>query len=206
MKEFLILLVCCTGVLMFIAYHEGTKPDIFEEWYTVTGEDGKTYETYQEACQEQDFEAANKIVERRMFMTEKDKDYVFNAEMLYLVSQNTEEASNRVLYLLAEYQFQGMPVSPGGKYGLMFYREVKMYLESISNYNNRCNNVLSLAISQGNESLARKVVELFKQNIDVDFEDSDSHYIRISKKGYNNTDKDAAQAKYDEAVSSGVFK
>ena len=191
----------CSLIIFFIMACSEVKKSIVE----VTGADGTVYSSIQDACRAKDFTAAYKILDL-IEGSEEDEDYVFNAEVIYLVSQNTEEASNRVLYLLAEYQNSGMPVSPGGEYGSNFYEKVKVYLESISRYNNRCNNVLTLAISQGNKSLARKVVELFKQNIDVDFEDSDSHYIRISKKGYNNTDKDAAQAKYDEAVSSGVFK
>lgn len=158
----------------------------------VTGADGTVYSSYQDACRNADFNAAYKIIELTDG-TEEDKDYVFNAEMLYLVSQNTEETSNRVLYLLAEYQIPGTPVSPGAEYLDEDYRSVKKYMEGISRYNNRCNSVLSLAISQRNETLARKVIELFKQNVDVRIEHTGIENIEISEKGYNNTDKDAAK-------------
>lgn len=170
----------------------------------VTGADGTVYSSYQDACRNADFNAAYKIIELTDG-TEEDKDYVFNAEMLYLVSQNTEETSNRVLYLLAEYQIPGTPVSPGAEYLDEDYRSVKKYMEGISRYNNRCNSVLSLAISQRNETLARKVIELFKQNVDVRIEHTGIENIEISEKGYNNTDKDAAKKRLEEAIEQGAF-
>ena len=169
----------------------------------VTGADGTVYSSYQDACRNADFNAAYKIIELTDG-TEEDKDYVFNAEMLYLVSQNTEEASNRVLYLLAEYHIPGTPPSPKAEYRHDAYDAVKKYIEGISRFNNRCNSVLSLAISQGNETLARKVIELFKQNIDVSSEWSNFE-IEISEKGYNNTDIDAAKKRLEEAKEKGAF-
>lgn len=193
----LLTLVVCAMLVMTAC--DGGKKNA-----EVTGADGTVYSSYQDACRNADFIAAYKIIELTDG-TEEDKDYVFNAEMLYLVSQNTEETSNRVLYLLAEYQIPGTPVSPGAIYVNKDYRSVKKYIEGISRYNNRCNSVLSLAISQGNETLARKVIELFKQNIDVSIEFANIGRIEISEKGYNNADKDAAKKRLEEAIEQGAF-
>ena len=194
-----LLTICFCVMFLMIACGEAKKKT------EVTGADGTVYISYQDACRALDFNAAYRFIELNEG-TEEDKDYVFNAEMLYLVSQNTEEASNRVLYLLAEYQIPGTPVSPEAKYGEDAYDDVKKYMEGISRYNNRCNSVLNLAISQGNEILARKVIELFKQNVDVEFEWIGIGAIEISKKGYNNTDKDAAKKRLEEAIKEGAFK
>lgn len=200
MKTMKLLTTCFCVIFLMMACGEGKKKA------DVTGADGTVYTSYQDACRNADFNAAYKIIELTDG-TEEDKDYVFNAEMLYLVSQNTEETSNRVLYLLAEYQIPGTPVSPGAEYSDKDYRNVKKYMEGISRYNNRCNSVLSLAISQRNETLARKVVELFKQNVDVASESSDiGKKIEISSQGYNNTDKDAAKRRLEEAIKEGAFK
>ena len=77
---------------------------------SVKGADGKEYSSYQEACRHQDFVAAYDWIEKNNG-SDDDKDYVFNAEMLYLTSLGTEEASNRIVYLLAEYQIPGEVVN-----------------------------------------------------------------------------------------------
>ena len=66
---------------------------------------------YREACRNMDFEAAHKILDKMVaektsiYDDDKDvieaTDYIFNAESLYLVSQNTSEANTRVVYLLS---------------------------------------------------------------------------------------------------------
>jgi len=130
---------------------------------SVKGADGKEYDSYQAACRNEDFNAAYEWIEKNNG-SEEDKDYVFNAEMLFLASQNTEEASNRILYLLSEFQIPGTPVVPGREYKGKEYKEAKNYLAGIERFNNRCNNVLDLAIAQGNEKLACAVVALVKKN------------------------------------------
>ena len=195
MKKEICFFVCCIAVLAVISC--GNK--------TVKGADGTEYVSYQDACRNNDFVAAYKIIELNDG-EEEDKDYVFNAEMLYLASQNTEEASNRILYLLAEYQIPGTPTSPGAEYKGEAYDEVKKYIEGISRYNNRCNSVLDMAIAQGNEKLARGVVALFKQNVDIGIEWTNIKDITISKNGTNSTDIDIAKKKLEEAIKTGAFE
>lgn len=134
---------------------------------------------------------------------EEGMDYVFNAEMLFLASQNTEETSNRILYLLAEYHIPGTPTAPGGEYNDDAYGEVKKYIAGISRFNKRCNSVLDMAIAQKNEKLAHSVVKIMKQNVDVS--DEFGSNIIISSKGVNNIDIDLAKKKLEEAIKSGAF-
>lgn len=220
-----------------------------ESKFKVEGIDGKTYESYQSACRNQDFEAAHrildlmkkeyedfkrdnklvetKLVERHVFKRDEYEDdhtneekynamvqsymeaenYVFNAEILYLVSLNTEESTNRLFFLLSEYQLSGLPPAANVTYDNYDNKDdckrVKEYIASIARYNGHCNNALDLAISQGNQPLAKRIIHLFKQNVDIFNEGINE--IMISPKGVNNTDKEAAQKKYNEAVKAGAF-
>ena len=135
---------------------------------------------------------------------EDGMNYVFNAEMLYLTSQNTEESSNRILYLLAESEIPGTPTTAGGEYRYSDYKNAKKYIEGIAQFNNRCNSVLDMAIAQKNEKLANGVVKLMKQNVDVEKEYST--LLSVSSKGVNNTDIDLAKKKLNDAIKSGAFK
>ena len=135
---------------------------------------------------------------------EEGMDYVFNAEMLFLASQNTEEASNRILYLLAEYQIPGTPTAPGGVYQDDAYDEAKKYIAGISRFNNRCNKVLDMAIAQKNEKLAHNVVKIMKQNV-VGNDWPNIREIHISSES-RNIDIDLAKKKLEEAIKSGVFE
>ncbi len=89
-----------------------------EKKITVKGADGTEYESYQECCAAQDFQAAhqflakmkNAIIEKESssekYQAEKmfneAKEEVFKQEALFLMSQNNEEAQSRILYLLKE--------------------------------------------------------------------------------------------------------
>lgn len=89
-----------------------------EKKITVKGADGTEYESYQECCAAQDFQAAhqflakmkNSIIEKESssekYQAEKmfneAKEEVFKQEALFLMSQNNEEAQSRILYLLKE--------------------------------------------------------------------------------------------------------
>ena len=138
---------------------------------------------------------------------EDGMNYVFNAEMLYLTSQNTEETSNRILYLLAESEIPGTPTTAGGKYSRnRDYEHAKKYIEGIARFNNRCNSVLDMAIAQKNEKLANGVVKLMKQNVDVEKDENYFGILSVSSKGVNNTDIDLAKKKLNDAIKSGAFK
>ena len=174
---------------------------------SVTGADGKVYDSYQAACRNHDFEAAYEWIEKNNG-SDDDKDYVFNAEMLYLASLSTEEASNRIIFLLAEYQIQGIPVQSSAEYwdDSETYFGVKQYLEGIARFNNRCDNVLDIAIAQNNKALSCKIIKLYKQDIRYCHEFSERrkrHYIYVNP-GTSWSSKQAAQAKYKKAFGEDV--
>lgn len=93
---------------------------------------------YMEACANNDFAKANAIVDMmevdcKSEDLEKDirthRNYVIEKEVLYLVAQGTEESANRLLFLFKENDSFGW------------------------------DRLLELAISQGNEYLATKIIE-----------------------------------------------
>lgn len=171
---------------------------------SVTGADGREYDSYQSACRNQDFVAAYDWIEKNNG-SEEDKDYVFNAEMLYLTSLGTEEASNRIVYLLAEYQIPGTPVTESTDTGSgardSVYDELKKYIVGVTRFNKRCDNVLDMAITQGNEQLCKKIISLYKQ--DIEWYD-DGNYLSV--RGVNSKSRDNAKAKVEAAFGSEEIK
>ena len=173
---------------------------------SVIGADGKEYDSYQSACRHQDFVAAYDWIEKNNG-SDDDKDYVFNAEMLYLTSLGTEEASNRIVYLLAEYQIPGVVVNNSTpnvydnvKYGDgNLYNGLKTYIDGIKRFNKRCDNVLDIAITQNNKKLCQKIISLYKADINVGKDDPDRGDLFFSRPILDYTSKEAAQAKLTEA-------
>ena len=99
MKRIKFLSICCIAVLLLIACSNKI---------TVKGEDGTEYESYQECCAAQDFQAAHQFL-AKMQNTEKGreelpeaKEFVFKQEALYLMSIGDEDAKKRIIYLLKE--------------------------------------------------------------------------------------------------------
>ncbi len=126
------------------------------------GTDGNYYNSYIEAAQHGEFTVAHTLVNQtwqkykkvsqrkdhedqaeqlyKQYMTETAD--LFVKEMTYLIGDGSEEASNRVAFLL-----------------------VNLPTEYDANaYSDRCNDVFNLAIITGNEYLAKKVLAMYKQN------------------------------------------
>ena len=174
---------------------------------SVKGADGMEYSSYQEACRHQDFVAAYDWIEKNNG-SDDDKDYVFNAEMLYLTSLGTEEASNRIVYLLAEYQIPGLPVQECGDYSEKDknYEEAKRYVEGVERFNRRCDNIIDMALTQKNKSLSEKIIKLYKQDIGYSISNTAANpeaWFKVGMKLYVGhfswKSRDRAQTKIDEA-------
>ena len=215
MKRMIEFAACCLVLFAFVACGSGNNSSN-EEAFTVTGEDGKTYETYQEACRAQDFEAAHQFldhyynkymegygkasdyesyqVKEARSVYQSAANYIFKQEMMYLMSDGSEQASDKVLYLLTEIPVEGTP-HPEGRYSWVKIREDcdeakdhVTYYKWVANYNANCNQILDLAISQNNNYLAKKVITMYKQNvINQRAEDNDDYFVK-----YTWSDRDAA--------------
>ena len=104
--------------------------------------------------------------------------------------------------MLSEFQIPGTPVVPGREYEGREYKEAKNYLAGIQRFNNRCNNVLDLAIAQGNEKLARAVVALVKKNYSfLDNSNKGKIYIWYME----DDDITKAKEKLEMAIEEGAF-
>ena len=107
------LFIAIIGLAMATLYGCGSSgnsgnSDSSKDKITVTGGDGKVYESYQECCAANDYEAAHQFL-AKLQNSESDaysygeaKEYVFKNEALFLMSQDDETAKKRIIYLLKE--------------------------------------------------------------------------------------------------------
>ncbi len=97
--------ICC--VIAFFSCGNASNSNS-EDTITVKGGDGTEYESYQECCAVQDFQAAHLFLaklqnsEKRRHELKEAKEYVFKQEALFLMSIGDETAQKRILYLLKE--------------------------------------------------------------------------------------------------------
>ncbi len=226
MKRIMFLSFCCLGVFLLTAC-SSSSPKNEEEKITVTGADGKEYTSYQEACRAGDFESAHKFLDilhdnyikhyggmsdykSSVLSREREKyhsclNFIFKQEMMYLASEGSEQAADKIIYLLTEIPEEGSPHAEGkcdyGEIGEIYSQALDhvTYYKYVSNYNGLCNKVLDLAISQNNHYLAKKVITMYKQNVENEEGervDSSTHYYYVK---YTWADKEKAIAKCKEA-------
>ena len=215
-----------------------------DEQFSVKGTDGKEYDSYQQACRAEDFNAAHefvdvlrdkynkslgetvgshsfagiedlKIVENKYFSA---LEYVYNQEIMALYSSGDFQSANRIVYLLNEFPMEGTVPQEG----LIDYYEALdeyshgqmrvAYTRSVDCFNRLCNKVLDLAISQGDEEFANKILKLYKMNVKTTPGD---HGLKVNgvvvdgSHGYVqflNTDRELAEKKIEEAKKSGAFQ
>lgn len=133
-------LACCICINMCIVSCEKN--------ITVTGADGEIYNNYQEACHAQDFEAAHKVLALMKEYKRKDyedaREFIFNQEALFLIAQNDETSTKRLLFLLQEDA-----------------NEVSNDIRDA-----RCNTIIDLAIKQNNTSLVEQTINQYSGIID----------------------------------------
>ena len=150
--------------------------------------------------------------------------YIFREEVTYLMNIDDPNVENRIFKLLMEMPMDGTPLDEGYhdddivemEY-LPASRQAWTYYYCIKRYNEKCNIILDLSILLGKQSMAKKVLSYYKDNMHIEkaykgdkitvkgkpfkFEKSYSCYV-----WYDTDDKAAAQKKYDEAVKNGAFE
>ena len=177
---------------------------------------------YREACRNMDFEAAHKILDKmvaedkNIFDGDKDvieaTDYIFNAESLYLVSQNTSEANTRVIYLLSELPIKGKALPEGMEYegGDDYLDEdggYTSYMSYVNRFNSKCLSILNTAISVGNQEVAEKVLSMIKEDAgSVTKQPSNEYDDPTTHAHYTIESKAKAKQLYEQAVQEGKFK
>ena len=147
-------------------------------------------------------------------------DYIFNAESLYLVSQNTSEANTRVVYLLSELPMKGRAMPEGSEISGIDELDgdggYTAYISSANRYNSKCLAILNTAISVGNQEVAEKILSMIKDDAssitkkgkkvygdpaDGIYDDEEKSYVH-----YTTESKDKAKQLYEQAVQEGKFK
>lgn len=115
---------------------------------TVVSSDGKEYESYEEACHAQDYEAAHKFLTAMKKAGSSDyeeaREYIFSQEALYLIAMNDETSTKRLFFLLQE--------------------DANEVSNSVRDA--RCNTIIELAIKQNNQALVEQTIGLYNNLID----------------------------------------
>lgn len=225
MSRYFFMSFCCIAVFLLTACGSSSSKGE-EEKITVTGADGKEYTSYQQACRAGDFEAAHQFLdvlhdkyfesygEAREYDSYEVRDVrekyhaalkaIFKQEMMFLASDGSEQASDKVVYLLTEIPEEGS-AHPDGRYDWIKIREDceeakdhTTYCKWVTNYNSLCTQILDLAISQENQYLAKKVIKMYKQNVinERAYRNENSDDYKVMRTW---ADKEAAIAKCKEA-------
>lgn len=235
MKTIKLLAVCCLTMCLFVAC--GKNSGNFQAG------DNKNSGSFQEAIKAGDYETAhdtldtyhNEYLEKLAeastnFWRIRDMkplqikyyqslEKLYKAEIAFLVDEGGTDATSRIVFLLNEINMDGQQPDEGLidyyatcdnlEDGQLLYA----YKQSVETYNRICNTALSLAVKSKNEDLAREIVELYKQNIEITRGDEPAikiDGIRVDGNHgyvkYIDRDKEAAQEKYNKAVKSGAFK
>lgn len=147
MKRVCIISFCCIAVFLLMAC--GSSSSKGGEKVTVTSSDGKEYESYEEACYAQDYEAAHKFLTAMKKADASDyeeaREYVFSKEALYLIAINDESSTKRLFFLLQE--------------------DANEVSNSVRDA--RCNTIIELAIKQNNQTLVEQTVGMYNGQIEI---------------------------------------
>ncbi len=146
MKRIKFLSICCVSAFLLTAC--GSSSSKNEEKVSITSSDGKEYESYEEACHAQDYEAAHKFLTAMKKAGSSDyeeaREYIFSQEALYLIAMNDETSTKRLFFLLQEDA-----------------NEVSNKVRDA-----RCNTIIELAMKQNNQALVEQTIGLYNDQID----------------------------------------
>ncbi len=170
MKKKIKLAICCLGIIAFMACGGSSKSDSSSSGISVVGSDNTTYESYEDACHAQDFDAAHKFLTAMKKAGSSDYDeareYVFNQEALFLIAMNDETSTKRLFFLLQE--------------------DANEVSSSVRDA--RCNTIVELAIKQNNQALVEQTISMYNGQIDSPMLRKIYDYIY---KGGRNEDKNS---------------
>ena len=161
----------------------------------------------EQAINKQDFSSAHKYLKH--LKTAEDYEYyvdkLFNAEVSFLMSDNTENSSDRLLAALADYGVYGSPVA-----GVTNNKDIisnnETYMLSVSKYNQRLDGVMSRAISMKNRYLSEKLLNLYKPTLMKQL--YDSHLFKKDEYSFEYSDepKEKARTVFEDAVKDKKFE
>lgn len=180
--------------------------------HTVEGENGIEYSTdiagLNQAISNNDFNAAHQICDKGR-KKEEMLEILLTTEVQYLAADGSSEAIDRIAYLINSVRLGEKPQS-----GLVSWGTGKEYETNVKLINTVCDKVLDIAIANKNESLADKILLLYKDSIKRTEGSSKKNVVVKGAKVDGNhsyiefvdTDYQAAMAKFNKAKKDGAFK
>ena len=174
---------------------------------------------FEEAINNQDFAMAHKCLKRMKHpgaynwinrLTGSDgyyyyADKLFNAEITYLMNDNSVNSSDRLIGLIANYGEYGTPVV-GVATTSKITNNNESYMISVAKYNQMLDGVMSRAISMKNQYLAEKLLNLYKPTLRKSL--SKSHFLGSDEYSYEYSyePKELAEEVYQRAVKEKKFE
>ncbi len=161
------------------------------------------------AINKRDFSKAHKNL--KLLKNKNSDDYelyadkLFNAEISFLLNDNSENSSDRLLAALADYGVYGSPVA-----GVTNNKDIignnEEFMLSVSKFNQRLDGVMSRAISMKNKYLAEKLLNLYKPTLTKQL--YDSHLFKKDEYifEYSDEPKEKARLVYESAVADKKFE
>ena len=179
---------------------------------TVEGENGIEYSTdiagLNQAISNNDFNAAHQICDKG-WKKQEMLEILLTTEVQYLAADGSSEAIDRIAYLINSVRLGVKPQS-----GLVGYSTGEEYETNVKLINTVCDKVLDIAIANKNESLADKILLLYKDSIKRTEGSSEKNVVVKGAKvdGYHSyiefvdTDYQAAKTRFKKAKKDGAFK
>ncbi len=130
---------------------------------------------------------------------------VIQAEITYLINENDQQSSDRLISLINEYPLDSSPAT-GTTHDSDIIESNDKYNAEVGKYNAYCNQILSRAISTGNKYLAEAIINNFKPTLNRT--KVDTHFFGNDEYDYQYvwTDKENARIILKDAISEGKFE
>ena len=222
-----ILLICCLpGIIIFI----GISVDLVKEIVTDLTKDEHTKKIIMEcksAASSHDFETAFEKLEEmkatNKYYEEDDQyretyDFIFKEEVMYLCANNDKNSYNRLSYLLTSIPVKGKALPQGTEYNNSWHEvtegidEHEEYREYAVSFNQKCDYIIDLAISNRNFEIIRYIFPLYKlvpdplkQPKEIADTDSINKKYVLYRISYSDSDKENARMRINKAIKDGYF-
>lgn len=130
---------------------------------------------------------------------------LFNAELNYLMADDSRANVDRVVTLIGDFRIYGTPIV-----GVTDVKKVikgnERYMKSVSRFNTTLDGILARAIAQGNQYLAESILPLYKTNLRKNLHDSHVFSSDEYSFEFTNEAKEHAESVYNKAVKDKKFK
>ena len=177
-----------------IAYYYFNKPE-------------RNIPKFENAINNHDFAKAHKCLKRMKKLDEYDyySDRLINAEITYLMNDNSANSSDRLINLIANYGEYGTPIV-GVTTTKKITKNNEAYMISVAKYNQMLDGVMSRAISMKNQYLAEKLLNLYKPTLRKTLEKSHLFGSDDYSYEYSYEPKELAKEVYERAVREKKFE